>query len=204
MLRVRQLNGYFNSLGELSVVDAVTPNKSLDLPTTGEYVNSWGPVVNANWADIDTALGGVTSINVTGVVSNNYALTLAQYTPPNIEFTGTQGGNLAYLIPAGVGGIWTISNAVTNTGGFTLVFFINEGNGITLAQGRSLIVSDGANVSLADSATAAGAQAEAIAAAAASAAATYVKLTTTVGLMTGVTIAANPGTTPAGAPGDVF
>jgi hypothetical protein len=181
------------------VVDAVTPNKSLDLPTTGEYVNSWGPVLNTNWTDVDTALGGVTSINVTSVVSNNYPLTLAQYTPPNIEFTGVQSGTLAYFIPAGVGGMWSISNATTGTG-FSLIFFINEGNGITLAQGRTLIVSDGATVAIADSATAA----SAVAAAEASAAATYVPLTTPVGLMTGVTIAANPGTTPTGSPGDLF
>jgi hypothetical protein len=186
------------------VVDAVTPNKSLDLPTTGEYVNAWGPVVNGNFTEIDTALGGVTSINVTGVVSNNYALTLSQYTPPNIEFTGTQSGNLAYFIPTGIGGIWTISNAATNTGGFTLFFFINAGNSIQLLPGRTLIVSDGAAISMADSATIAAAQAAAIATAEANANATYVKLTTTVGLMTGVTIAANPGTTPTGAPGDLF
>jgi hypothetical protein len=186
------------------MVDAVTPNKSIDLPTTGEYVNSWGPVVNGNFSVIDEALGGVTTINVTGIAPGNYNLTLSQYQPMSIEFTGALTADIGYAIPAGVGGLWVISNATAPNPGDVLVFEINSGNGIVLAAGRSLIVSDGSNVYLADQATAMTAQNAAVTAAEANAAATYVKLTTTVGLMTGVTIAANPGTTPSGAPGDVF
>jgi hypothetical protein len=179
-----------------------TPNKNIQEPAHGSFANDWDVPVNANWGIVDTALGGVTSISVTGVGAGTIALTITQYTPPNIEFTGTISGNLDYQLPTGVGGIWTLANATT--GAFTLSFSIAGGSSLTLGSGRTLVVSDGTNVFVADSATAAAAEAAAVAAAAASAAALYVLLTTTVGLMTGVTIAANPGTTPSGSPGDLF
>lgn len=182
--------------------DPTTPNKDLDLPVTGEYVNAWGPVVNDNFTAIDAALGGTTQISVTSVGAGIYTLTSTQYTPPNIEFTGVVSGSLNYQLPTGVGGLWTISNATT--GASTLFLSIAAGNVLTIYPGRNLITSDGATISLADSATIATAAAATLEAAEASAAATYVRLTTTVGNMTGVTIAANPGTTPSGSPGDLF
>ena len=135
------------------MVDAVTPNKSIDLPTTGEYVNAWGPVVNANFSVIDEALGGVTTIPLTGVTAGNYPLTLSQYQPLNIEFNGLLNANVGYSIPAGVGGIWSVWNNTTPGVGDFLVFEITAGNGIVLPAGRSLIVSDGANVYLAQTLT---------------------------------------------------
>lgn len=131
-----------------------TPNKSIEQPASGDYVNAWAAPINANWSDIDTALGGTTAISVTAVAAGTYTLTLTQYRPPNIEFTGVLTANLNYQIPAGIGGIWTISNATT--GAFTLQFSIAAGNAITLPAGRVMIVSDGASISLAISSTSAG------------------------------------------------
>ena len=122
-------------------------NKGLEEPASGDYVNAWATPVNANWGAIDASLGGTTSISVTGVVTPTTTLTLTQYRPPNIEFTGVLGANLAYQIPTGVGGLWTISNATT--GAFTLSFAIAAGNSVTLPPGRTLYVSDGATIALA-------------------------------------------------------
>lgn len=130
------------------MVDTVTPNKSIDLPTTGEYVNAWGPVVNGNFSVIDEALGGTTTISVTGVAAGNYALTLSQYQPLNIEFNGVLSADVGYSLPTGVGGIWSLWNNTTIGAGDFLVFEITAGNGLILPQGRSLVVSDGANVYL--------------------------------------------------------
>lgn len=125
-----------------------TVNKGIEKPAAGDLVNAWAPPINADWDDIDTALGGTTDISVTGVAAGTYALTLTQYRPINIEWTGTLSGNLNYQIPTGVGGIWTLSNATT--GSFSLSFSIAGGNTISLqAGGRTLIVSDGANIALA-------------------------------------------------------
>src|SRR5882672_4992172 len=101
-----------------------TTNKGIEKPAAGDYVNAWAPPVNADWDDIDTALGGTTTISVTGVTAGNYALTLVQYRPINIEFTGTLSANVGYFIPTGVGGIWSISNATTPGPGDFLVFEI--------------------------------------------------------------------------------
>jgi hypothetical protein len=162
------------------VPDSTTPNKGFDLPTTGEYVNSWGPVVNQNFTEIDTALAGTTTISVTGVTAGTYTLTLTQYTPPNIEFTGVLTALLNYQFPAGIGGVWTISNATS--GAFALTVSIASGNSLVLVAGRSIIVSDGATLSLADggniTAAANAAQTAAIAAAEAFTAAGYAPLTT--------------------------
>lgn len=124
-----------------------TVNKGIEQPASGDYVNSWAAPVNANWEDVDNALGGVTGISVTSVAGPTIALTLTQYQPPNFKFTGVLSANLLYYIPAGVGGLWTISNATT--GSFSLSFGIAAGNSLVLGPGRTLIVSDGANVFIA-------------------------------------------------------
>jgi len=124
-----------------------TTNKHIEKPASGDYNNAWAAPVNADWDDIDNALGGSSSISVTGVGAGTYALTLPQYQPPNIKFTGTLTANLNYQLPAGVGGIWTISNGTT--GAFTLTFSVNGGGSFVLPQGqRSQVVCDAATIAL--------------------------------------------------------
>lgn len=130
------------------MTSSFTTNKGLEKPASGDYVNAWATPVNSDWDNIDAALGGTTSISVTGISAPTTTLTLTQYRPPNIEFTGTLAANLNYQIPIGVGGMWSISNATS--GAFTLAFSIAAGNSLTLGAGRTLIISDGATVSLAD------------------------------------------------------
>jgi hypothetical protein len=135
-----------------------TQNKNLIEPVSGSFTNAWAAPVNSDWSVIDTCFGGNTLIDVTDVTAGTYALTIAQYQPPNIEFTGPMSGNLVYVLPAGVGGIWTIGNATT--GAFTLTVGISGGVGAIVLQGfRTLIISNGANVVLADTSAPAQAQA---------------------------------------------
>lgn len=122
-------------------------NKGLEEPASGDYVNAWATPVNANWTAIDVALGGTTTISVTGNSTLTTTLTQTQYRPPNIEFTGTLSTNLNYQIPTGVGGMWSVNNATT--GLFFLGFSIAAGNTLILAPGRTLIVSNGTVVSVA-------------------------------------------------------
>jgi hypothetical protein len=130
-----------------------TINKSIEKPSAGSYNNTWATPVNADWDDIDNALGGNTAINVTGVAAGTYAFTLPQYQPPNIVFTGTLGANLVYAIPSGVGGIWSVFNSTS--GAFTLTFGSGGGGSLALPQGtRTLVVCDGVNVQTAQSALA--------------------------------------------------
>jgi hypothetical protein len=137
-----------------------TPNKNLQIPASGSFNNAWAAPVNLNFSEIDTALGGNTLIDVTGVTAGTYILTLAQYQPVNIEFAGPMSGNLTYVLPTGVGGLWTVGNLTS--GAFTITFGIVGGVGPIIPQGfRSLVISNGANSVFADSAGPAQAQASA-------------------------------------------
>lgn len=131
-----------------------TTNKNIEKPASGSYNNAWAAPVNQDWDDIDNALGGTASINVTGVGAGTYALTVAQYQPPNIEFIGTLTAALTYVIPPGVGGIWTIANGTI--GAFSLIFGVSGGGAIVIPVGagfgRSIVTSDGNSVTFADSA----------------------------------------------------
>jgi hypothetical protein len=130
-----------------------TANKHIEKPASGDYNNAWAAPVDADWDDIDNALGGHSAISVTGIGAGTYALTLPQYQPPNIEFTGVLTANLNYQLPTGVGGLWSISNGTT--GAFTLTFSVNGGGSFVLPQGqRSFLVCDGTNIALAQNALA--------------------------------------------------
>jgi hypothetical protein len=130
---------------------ANTPNKNLIEPANGSFTNDWDVPVNSNWTSIDTAFGGNSVINVTGVTAGTYALTIAQYEPPMIVFDGTISGNLVYVLPAGVGGIWSVDNITT--GAFTITFAVSGGTGFAVNQGfRTLLMSDGFGTDRADSA----------------------------------------------------
>lgn len=131
-----------------------TTNKNIEQPAHGAYNNDWDVPVNANSGVIDTALGGNTVINVTGITGPFIAVTIGQYTPPSIEFVGTLSANLFYILPAGVGGTWTVLNATS--GAFQLNWNVAGGTSVLLPQGyRSICTSDSANMNLADNGTAA-------------------------------------------------
>jgi hypothetical protein len=200
-----------------------TTNKNIEMPSAGMYVNAWAGPVNADWALIDTCLGGTSTVSVTGVSGPSIALSTTQYQPVNMEFVGTLSASLNYFIPAGVGGIWTINNATS--GSFTLQFSIAAGNSLTLSPGRTFIVSDGTTVALASAnfsisfpqiaGTVSNAQVPSGAVlqyqGSLSLAATQITSGTVAnarlpnsGIGPGVTIAADPGTVPSGAAGAIF
>lgn len=123
-----------------------TTNKSLTLPGHGTDVNSWDTPVNGNFTAIDSALGGVTTLSVTSQ-SGTISLSATQYTPQNIEISGTLTANVNYQIPSGVGGRWSIQN--TATGSFSVFFSTAAGGAsITLPQGRVCLVADGTSTGI--------------------------------------------------------
>ena len=127
-----------------------TTNKSLSTPANGSNVNTWDVPVNANFTTLDTAFGGLTSLNSTGI-SGNVTLTLAQYTPPNITITGTPAGVITYIVPSGVGGVWSVYN--NTTAGSAIIYFSTTTStsvpyAVPVLQGyRTQIISDGTNMS---------------------------------------------------------
>ena len=95
-----------------------TTNKGLAQPPSGEL--NWNNPLNANFGVIDAALGGVTTIDVTGATASPITLTDAQYQKLILAFTGTLTANVIYQVPLGVGGQWIATNAAT--GAFTVTF----------------------------------------------------------------------------------
>lgn len=203
-----------------------TTNKSINTPAHGSFDDSWDVPINANWAIIDNALGGFVEVNVTGVTGSTQ-LSLAQYTPPNIVFIGTLSENISYAFPDNVGGIWTVWNATTGSFTLTLANDVGGGRGVLLTQSqRTLVVSDGTNVDaalfvpttlafsqltgsienaqvpeLAVTQWQLGLSINAVQLYAGTVPLARLPLPAT---MTGITIAADPGTTPSGTYGDIF
>jgi hypothetical protein len=124
----------------------LTQNKSLTYPANGADVDTWDSLcLNPNWNAIDNALGGTASLNATAQ-SGIVALSSTQYTPPNLEISGTLGAAVNYQFPSGVGWIGSVANATT--GAFAIT--ISSGGGgtsVVVPQGYSVaIVCDGTNV----------------------------------------------------------
>lgn len=96
----------------------VTPNKGLTAPAEGSL--DWDAPLNENFDIIDEALGGLTTVNVTGVTATPVVMTASQYQKLILSFFGTLTANVTYQIPTGVGGQWIVRN--TATGSFTVTF----------------------------------------------------------------------------------
>ena len=121
-----------------------TTNKNIQEPATGDLVNLWGPVNNANFSIIDAALGGVTNLNATGA-SGIVALTAAQYQPLILSISGTLTAAVNYQLPSGVGGSWIVKNATTGAFAVT-ISSAGGGSSTVIAQGvTEYIYSDGTN-----------------------------------------------------------
>lgn len=131
-----------------------TPNKNIEKPAFNAYVDGWDVPVNDDFTVIDTALGGKTTLNVTGLTATPITLSISEYQPPIIILTNTISANLTYVVPASVGGEWVISNQTT--GAFTVTFTSGGGGtSVVCPQGfNTAIFSDGTNIARSDSNTA--------------------------------------------------
>jgi hypothetical protein len=129
------------------MTSAYTPNKHIEQPANGDAVGSWNVPVNADWAIIDLALGGNVGINAASAPAT-VNLSLAQYQPLYLNFTGTLTNNVIYRLPSGVGGQWVVYN--DTLGAFTLtIASLGGGANVVIGTGvRTLIMSDGINVYL--------------------------------------------------------
>lgn len=130
-----------------------TPNKNIEKPAFNDYVDGWDVPVNDDFTVIDTALGGKTTLNVTGLTATPITLSIAEYQPPIIILTNTISANLTYVVPASVGGEWIISNQTS--GAFTVTFTSGgAGTSVVCTQGQNTtIFSDGTNIARSDSNT---------------------------------------------------
>ncbi len=125
-----------------------TTNKILNQPANGADINTWDVPMNANFGLIDSAFGGITTINATSA-SGTVTLTSTQFNPPNIAISGTLTAAVNYQFPSGVGWFGTISNSTTGAHAIT-ISSAGAGTSITVPQGYAgAVVCDGTNVSYA-------------------------------------------------------
>jgi hypothetical protein len=131
------------------VADNFTVNKSFIQMAAGSHNDSWSGPLNAQVIGAaDTCFGGSTAIDVTGVAAGVITLTLTQYQPPNIIFTGPLTASLLYVVPPGIGWLGTIFNNAS--GAFSIGFGASGGASVTLPQGKrtALVIDSAGNVQL--------------------------------------------------------
>jgi hypothetical protein len=122
--------------------DTTTPNRGYTLPATGNDVNAWGPLLNANFSAIDTNISGEYTINATG---GTVVLTASQAQNVFFNVTGALTSGL------GIGFPFTkmfFMMANNTTGNFGVGMGASGGGAtVTLAQGKTgVFYSDGTNI----------------------------------------------------------
>jgi len=128
------------------MVSTFTPSRNYELPGTGDFVDSWGPVVNNNFTTIDLNISGTQALSVS---SSNVTLTASQARNMIFAVTGTLTAAVTIFYPS-VGGFFIVSNLTT--GNFTLgIGDATTGTGVIVPQGaRAILYSNGSAVFFAD------------------------------------------------------
>jgi hypothetical protein len=131
------------------MVSSYTPNKNLEKPGNGDYVDTWNVPVNGDMNIIDAAFGGTFGVSLT---NTNVTLTQTQAQNVNINLTGLLSANVIVYLPASVAGFWIVTNATT--GAFTVTIASAggaPGTSVVVQQGfAALVWSNGSNVRFGD------------------------------------------------------
>jgi hypothetical protein len=113
------------------MASSFTPNKSYELPNTGEQDGTWGITLNSNdFTVIDLNFGGRLSKSVAG--SSNVTITDAEARNFQHTLTGTLTGSIDYIVP-NKGSFYSIYN--NSSGAFTITVKPAGGTGLVVEQG---------------------------------------------------------------------
>lgn len=133
------------------MASSYSTNRNFEEPANGDYVDTWNTPNNANFTAIDACFGATTTVNL---ASSSITLTTAQLQCFAISFVGTLSANVVVSFPAGVGGVFRITNSTS--GAYTLTINSAGGGGsfLRIAQGQTAdFVSTGTNVDVSNFAT---------------------------------------------------
>lgn len=136
------------------MVSTYTPNKNLEKPGNGDYVDTWDVPLNTDMTGIDAAFGTTSYINATGGSRN---LTTAEFQGLAWVIQGAISASVTFTIPRDaatnttpVKGCWVVRNETTDaTGGphAVLIASIGGGTTVTLVRGKTVqVYCDGTNV----------------------------------------------------------
>lgn len=135
----------------------LTPNKNLEKPNHGTYVNTWDGPLNDDFGWIDQAFGGVTALNAAGASPGTPATrpltapndgsspTWGDYRSLILEITGAMSNDVTFTVPYTVGGQWVVYNNTTDsTGGPWKVYIgLTGGTSVEVERGsRALVYSN--------------------------------------------------------------
>ena len=120
-----------------------TSNKNLNKPEHGGDIGTWGTgALNNNSTIIDSSLGSVTSISLTGLTT--YTLSTADYQNATIKFTGNLADQVVpILMPIGVSGQFAFIDSTTALGASSTISLGWTASGVTsyaLTPGKTQIV----------------------------------------------------------------
>ena len=130
-----------------------TPNFKIEMPARGDYPNDWDIPVNFDWSVIDSCLGGVATIDMSGG-----SVAIATPTPGTVSgnqyvkftLTGALSGNVTLTFPA-VGGFYVVDNQTSGAHTVTVLTAAAGSTGVVVTQGvRSALISDATNFYFAD------------------------------------------------------
>lgn len=136
------------------MVSTYTPNKNLEKPGNGDYVDTWDVPLNTDMTGIDAAFGTTSYLNATGGSRN---LTTAEFQGLAWVIQGAISAPVTFTIPRDaatnttpVKGCWVVRNETTDsTGGPHVVVIASIGGGtsVTLVRGKTVqVYCDGTNV----------------------------------------------------------
>ena len=129
------------------MVSTYSPNKNLELPGNGDYVDTWNVPANSDFTVIDKAFGSTQTYTLS---SSNVTVTTSESQNLRIYLQGTLTANVNILLPA-VGGMWIVDNQTTGSFTVTVKTVAGGSTGVAVTQGvRSFITANGTNVYFAD------------------------------------------------------
>lgn len=118
----------------------MTTKTDLTSPTYNSL--NWDVPLNANFATLNNALGGVLAVSITG---SDVTLTSSQAQNMALTLSGTLTGNRTLYIPSGVSGSWIIKNGTSGTYSVTVSNVAGSATTVVSQGTSSVIFSDGTN-----------------------------------------------------------
>lgn len=129
------------------MVSTYSPNKNLELPGNGDYVDTWNVPANADFTVIDKALGSTQTYTLG---SSNVTVTTSESQNLQLYLQGTLTASVTIFLPA-VSGMWIINNQTTGSFTVTVKTVAVGSTGVTVTRGvRSFVAANGTNVYFAD------------------------------------------------------
>ena len=127
------------------MTDPTTSNRSLNIPTTGSDVGTWGTSLNNNFTYIDQLFGSVVTKSVTSV-SGNLTITSSDTQYGIIRLSGSLTANVNLLLPT-ASAVYTIEALPSSiTGSSVITASMASGAVIGIPPGVSIqIFTDGSN-----------------------------------------------------------